>query len=84
MDSPNTCSIVLVAGDTINNLQEVMQKVDSMGQNMLKIPYAVVLLVENPNFNLTTNRHAMTPAVVSRLIKHANILGLANLIIYCT
>ena len=57
-----------------------MRKVDSMAQNMLKIPYAVVLLVENPNLNLTTNRHAMSPAVVSKLIKHASILELAKLI----
>ena len=42
-----------------------MKQVDSLGQDMQKIPYAVVLLVDNPTINLTTSRHAMSPAIVS-------------------
>ena len=65
MNTPNTCSVVLVAGSALNNLKAVMEKVDSLVQDMLKIPYMVVLLVENQNMTQHTTRHAMSPAVVS-------------------
>ena len=65
MNIPNTCSVVLVAGSAPDNLQTVMDMVDSLVQDLSKIPYAVVLLIENPDLTLKTTRYAMSPAVVS-------------------
>ena len=65
MNAPNRCSVVLVAGSELKNLSQIMTKIDSLGQEMQKIPYAVILIVDNPTTNLTTSRHAMSPAVVS-------------------
>ena len=72
MNAPNTCSVVLVAGSQLVDLSEIMKQVDSLGQEMLKIPYAVVLLSDDATINLTTIRHDMSPAIVStRHVLHA-------------
>ena len=65
MNTPNTCSVVLVAGSALYNLQAVMDTVDSLVKDMLKVPYVMILLVENPDMILSTIRHALSPAVVS-------------------
>ena len=65
MNTPNTCSVVLVAGSALHNLQAVMDKVDSLAQDMQKIPYVMVLLVENPDITFNTTRHVMSPPMVS-------------------
>ena len=57
--------MVLVAGSQLADLSQIMKHVDLLGQDMQKIPYVVVLLVDNPTINLTTSRHAMSPVVVS-------------------
>jgi len=80
MNAPNTCSIVLVAGLELEDLSNVMSRVDSLGQDMQKIPYAVVLLVDNQNINLTTSRHAMSPPVVQVDLKTDTPLNLSRTI----
>ena len=46
MAAPNTCSVVLVAGEHLQNIQGVLDMVGTMSNSMLRIPYAMVLLVE--------------------------------------
>ena len=65
MNTPNTCSVVLVAGSALYELQSVKSTVDSMAQQMMKIPYVMVLLVDNPNVKLNTQSRPMDPAMVS-------------------
>ena len=65
MNAPNTCWIVLVAGSALHDLHSVITMVDSLGQDMLKIPYAIFLLDDNTDMRLDSHRHAMSPAVVS-------------------
>ena len=61
-----------MAGSQLVDLSEIMKQVDSLGQEMLKIPYAVVLLADDATINLTTIRHDMSPAIVStRHVLHA-------------
>ena len=56
---------MLVAGSALHNLQSVMDNVDSLAEDMLRVPYAMVLLVEDPDMIINTSRHAKSPAVVS-------------------
>ena len=65
IQAPNTCSVVLVAGSGLKDLQVVMDKADQLGQDMEKISYAVVLLLDKPNVILNTVRLSMSPPVVS-------------------
>ena len=46
MKTSSTCSVVLVAGHHLQNIQGVLNMVDTMSSSMLRIPYAMVLLVE--------------------------------------
>jgi hypothetical protein len=64
-NSPNSCSVVLVAGSALYELQAVMAKVDSLVQGMLKVPYAIILLVDNTTLSFNTYRHIQSPATVS-------------------
>ena len=63
MAAPSTCSVVLVAEHMLPGLQAVMDKVDTLGQDMQKIPYAVIILGDR-TVPFTT-RHAMSPPIVS-------------------
>ena len=67
MNAPSKSSVVLVAGSALDDLQDVMDKVDTLGQDMQMIPYAIVLLVEDKDKNriLNTTRHNDSPPVVS-------------------
>ena len=67
MDSPNMCSVVLVAGSALQDLQSVSDKLYSLMEDMLMVPYAMFLLTDNPELELTSNRHEMLPAVVTFL-----------------
>ena len=64
MNAPNICSVVLVAGSALDDIQAVMDKVDSLVEDMLQIPYAVFLLY-NGQKHVWPSRHYMTPNVVS-------------------
>ena len=64
-NSPQSCSVVLVSGSALYELQAVMDKVDSLVQVILKVPYAIILLVDNRTLSFNTDRHIQTPATVS-------------------
>ena len=65
MNAPNNCFIPLVAGQYLNDLETTMRTIDTLADDMQKIPYAVfVMHMEESNF--TTGRHHWSPAVVSK------------------
>ena len=65
MMTPSTCSVVLVAGEHLQNIQGVLDMVDTMSSTMLRIPYAMVLLVEEGNIAPSIPRVSIPTAVVS-------------------
>ena len=65
MMTPNTCSVVLVAGEHLQNIQGVLDMVDTMSGSMLRIPYAMVLLVEKGNTVPNIPSASIPTAVVS-------------------
>ena len=65
MNSPTKSSIVLVAGTGLNDFQGVMDKIDALANDMLMIPYAIVIFVNDPKMVINTTRHAKSPPVVS-------------------
>ena len=67
MNAPNTCFIPLVAGPSLNELPSILKKVDSLGQEMQRIPYAIFLLGDHTSTEPDIARHHMSPAVVSIL-----------------
>jgi hypothetical protein len=67
MNAPNTCFIPLVAGPLLYDLPSIFRKIDSLGQEMQKIPYAVFVLGLQKSMELDISRHHMSPAVVSIL-----------------
>ena len=64
MNSPNSCSVVVVEGSAFHDLQAVLDLVDTLGDDMLKLPYAIFLLVDTAS-ELTMTRHVMSPPIVS-------------------
>ena len=73
MNLPNVCFIPLVAGPYLEKLPNVMQKIDSIGQDMQKIPYAVFLLGDLPSTGqaATYLDYHMSPAVVSTQVSNS-------------
>jgi hypothetical protein len=65
MNAPNTCFIPLVAGSLLHDLTSILRNVDSLGQEMQKITYAVFILGDPKSMEPDINRHHMSPAVVS-------------------
>ena len=67
MNTPNTCSVVLVAGSALDNLQSVKATVNSLSKDMKKTRYIMVLLVnmDNPNIKLDTFSLHIDLAMVS-------------------
>ena len=65
MNAPNTCFIPLVAGSLLNDLPSIFRKIDSLGQEMQKIPYAIFVLGDRTSMEPDINKHHMSPAVVS-------------------
>ena len=59
------CSVVLVAGPALNDIHRTMWKIDYLGQDMMMILYAVVLLVHGEDIIPNTYRHLKSPPVVS-------------------
>ena len=64
MNSPNSCSVVVVGGSALHDLQAVLDLVDTLGDDMQKLPYAIFLQVDTAS-ELNMTRHAMSPPVVS-------------------
>ena len=75
MSTPNTCSVVLVAGSALHDLQSVKSRVNFLGHQMMRIPYIMVLLVDNPNVKLDTSSLPRDPAMVQVDIKKAGSLS---------
>ena len=69
MNAPNTCFIPLVAGPLLHDLPSIVRKVDSLGQEMQKIPYAIFVLGDHKRMEPDINRHHMSPAVVSNFYR---------------
>ena len=67
INAPNTCFIPLVAGPLLYDLPSILRKIDSLGQEIQKIPYAIFLLGDHTSMEPDINRHHMSPAVVSIL-----------------
>ena len=67
MMAPNTCSVLLVAGQHLQNIQGVLDMVDTMSSSMLRIPYAMVLLVENGDTAPNIPYVSIPTAVVSKI-----------------
>ena len=65
MMAPNTCSVVLVAGEHLQNIQGVLDMVGTMSNSMLRIPYAMVLLVEEGDIVPNIPNVSIPIAVVS-------------------
>ena len=65
MMTPSTCSVVLVAGEHPQNSQGVLDMVDSMSSTILRIPYAMVLLVEKGDTVPNIPNASIPTAVVS-------------------
>ena len=65
MMSPTKSSVVLVAGSALRELQNVMKSIDYLAKNMKMIPYVVILLIRDNDIVPDTDRHAMSPPVVS-------------------
>ena len=63
-NSRSKCSIVLVAGKALERFSLVKETVDSLAEEMLNIPYMMILLVEDWNLVLNTTGQAMAPPMV--------------------
>ena len=63
-NSRSKCSIVLVAGKALEKFSLVKETVASLAEEMLNIPYIMVLRVEDRNLVLNTSSQAMEPAMV--------------------
>ena len=67
MMTPTKSSVVLVAGSALKDLKKIMLKIDSLADDMQKIPYVVFLLIRDNDIVPDTHRHDMSPPVVSLL-----------------
>ena len=69
MNAPNRCFVPLIAGSYLQDLENTLQYIDRIGQDMLKVPYAVFLLGDLPGglpgALPDTYNHHMAPAIVS-------------------
>ena len=65
MNAPNKCFVPLVAGQYLEKLETTMKTIDTLANDMEKIPYAVFVLGDIEESNFIKGRHHMSPAVVS-------------------
>ena len=66
MNAPNKCFIPLVSGQ--EDLARTLRTIDTLADDMEKIPYAVFFLGDIEESNFTTEKHHWSPAVVSKTI----------------
>ena len=78
IDAPNKCSVVLVAGDALNDFDNVKKTVDSVKNQLELIPTMMILFVDDPNIFLNLSTHAMTPAMV-----RCHSTDTVNIVIVC-
>ena len=72
MNAPNTCFIPLAAGPILQDLPSLFRKVDSLGQEIQKIPYVIFLLGDHTSVEHDIEKDHMSPAVVSILGQEKN------------
>ena len=65
MKAPNTCSVVLVAEPFLQDFSAVMDIVDRLSNDMKRIPYAMVLIMENTSTTLNLSKVTIPTALVS-------------------
>ena len=65
---PTGCTVVVVGGEYIHRLDEVMKNVDEIGEEMKRIPEAVFVFLNDEkypqNIFSTDNRHVSSPTMV--------------------
>ena len=65
---PTGCTVVVVGGEYIHRLDEVMKNVDEIGDEMDRIPEAVFVFLNDEkypeNIFSTDNRHVSSPTMV--------------------
>ena len=67
INAPNSCTVVLVSGSALLDLQAIMDVLHLKVRGMLRIPLAVVVLDDGVGrINIKTTRHDMSPPIVSR------------------
>ena len=79
MNTPNTCSVILVAGSELDDLRNISYMIALLREDMLKLSYAFIIINDNPNLNLKTlnvdlRRWRMSPPVVREDIRTSRIL----------
>ena len=65
MRTPTKSSVVLVAGSALKDLKKIMEKLNSLAEDMKMIPYAVILFIRETDIVPDTARHDLSPPVVS-------------------
>ena len=72
MMSPTKSSVVLVAGSSLRELQNVMKSIDYLAEDMKMIPYLVILLIRDNDIVPDTVMHALSPPVEGLQALHFN------------
>ena len=80
MMAPTKSSVVLVARSALGDLQKIMEKLDSLSEDIRNLPmgtpslkmmpYVVILFIRDDDMVPDTVRHAMSPPVVSLQVLH--------------
>ena len=58
MNSPSKCSIVVIGGKYLEQVNEVMRMVDKITEDIAWMPYAVFLMAEKPGQDIKFNMSA--------------------------
>ena len=74
MRAPTKSSVVLVAGSALKDLPQIMNKIHSLAEDMMMIPYVVILLIRENDIVPNTARHAVSPPVVFLLDFHLHYI----------
>ena len=82
MNAPNRCWVVVVAGSYLDDVQSVLDRIDSLSDVMQMIPYAVFLLGDTVDAHTGYNRHHFSPPLVSMIGYNCIILPISYKIIY--
>merc|ERR1711994_1040117 len=64
LNSPNKCSIVVIGGKYLEQVDEVMRMVDKITENIAWMPSAVFLMAEKPGQDIkytVSTRHRRSP-----------------------
>jgi hypothetical protein len=76
--APTKSSVVLVAGSALKDFQRILDKIDSLADDMKMTPYVVILLIRDNDMVPDTVRHAGSPPVVSSLDLYLHLISVFN------